>query len=155
MVAQEAELAQAIEDNADRACRVRNTAELDDNRLRLVLALEGVEPLEGDPDAFDEWFARGVRMVSLTRNYANEFAGGVDTPSEGLTDRGRTLVRRFPDLGVVLDLAHASEQTWRDVLEEEIPFSVSHACCRAVCDHRRNLADWQLAALAERGACSG
>jgi membrane dipeptidase len=55
----------------------------------------------------------------------------------------------------VLDLAHASEQTWHDVLEEDIPFSVTHAGCRAVCDHRRNLADWQLEALAEREGVLG
>ena len=29
-------------------------------------------------------------------------------------------MRRFGELGVVLDLAHASERTWRDVLEEDI-----------------------------------
>jgi membrane dipeptidase len=72
-----------------------------------------------------------------------------------LTDRGRALVRRFGELGVALDLAHASEQTWRDVLEEEIPFSVTHAGCRAVCDDPRNLADWQLEALAERRGVLG
>jgi membrane dipeptidase len=55
----------------------------------------------------------------------------------------------------MLDLAHASEQTWRDVLAEEVPFSVTHACCRTVHDHRRNLADWQLEGLAERGGVLG
>ena len=64
-------------------------------------------------------------------------------------------MRRFAELGVVLDLAHASEQTWRDVLGEEVPFSVTHAGCRAVCDHPRNLADWQLQALAECGGVVG
>jgi membrane dipeptidase len=111
--------------------------------------------LEGDPGAFEEWFGRGVRTASLTWNHANEFAGGIDTPTEGLTDRGRTLVRRFRELGVVLDLAHASQQTWRDVLEEELPFSVTHAGCRTVRDHPRNLADWQLEALAARGGVLG
>jgi membrane dipeptidase len=65
------------------------------------------------------------------------------------------LVRRFAELGVILDLAHASEQTWRDVLDEETPFSVTHAGCRALCDHPRNLADWQLEALAKRGGVLG
>ena len=92
---------------------------------------------------------------ALTWNHANEFAGGIDTPTQGLTDRGRALVRRFGELGVVFDLAHASEQTWHDVLDEGIPFSVTHAGCRAVRDHPRNLADWQLEALAERGGVLG
>jgi membrane dipeptidase len=117
--------------------------------------MEGVEPLEGDPGAFDEWYERGVRTASLTWNHANEFAGGIETPTQGLTDRGRALIRRFGELGVVLDLAHASAQTWHDVLEEGIPFSVTHAGCRAVHDHPRNLADWQLEGLAERGGVLG
>ena len=154
-LAQEAEFQRIIEENSERVCSVRTCAELDDSRLRLVLSMEGVEPLEGDPGAFDDWYARGVRVVTLTWNYANEFAGGVDTPTQGLTCRGRALVRRFAELGVVLDLAHASEQTWRDVLEEDVPFSVTHAGCRTVRAHPRNLADWQLEALAEREGVLG
>ena len=91
-----------------------------------MLSMEGLEPLEGDPEAFEDWYRRGVRMASLTWNHANEFAGGIETPAQGLTDRGRALVRRFGELGVVLDLAHASEQTWRDVLEDERPL-LGHA----------------------------
>jgi membrane dipeptidase len=155
-LAQEAEFRRVVEQNAERVCQVRESAELDDSRrLRLVLSMEGVEPLEGDPGAFEEWYGRGVRTASLTWNHANEFAGGIDSPRQGLTERGRALVHRFAELGVLLDLAHASEQTWHDVLEEEISFSVTHAGCRAVRDHPRNLADWQLEGLAERGGVLG
>ena len=154
-LSQLAELTRLVEENAEHVCQVYAAAELDDPRLRLVLSMEGVEPLEGDPGAFDEWYERGVRTASLTWNHANDFAGGIETPTRGLTDRGRALVRRFAELGVVLDLSHASEQTWHDVLEEGIPFSVTHAGCRAVRDHPRNLADWQLERLAERGGVLG
>jgi membrane dipeptidase len=154
-LAQEAELLRAVEANAGRACLVRTRGELEDPRLRLVVSMEGVEPLEGDPGAFEEWYERGVRSAGLTWNHPNEFAGGIETPTQGLSERGRTLVRRFGELGVVLDLAHASEHTWRDVLAEDVPFSVTHAGCRAVCDHPRNLADWQLRALAECGGVVG
>jgi membrane dipeptidase len=57
----------------------------------VMLYGEGVEPLEGDPGAFEEWYERGVRSVGLTWNHANAFAGGIDTPEQGLTARGRTL----------------------------------------------------------------
>jgi len=50
-LAQEAEFRRAVEENAGRVCQVRARAELDDPRLRLVLSMEGVEPLEGDPGA--------------------------------------------------------------------------------------------------------
>jgi membrane dipeptidase len=149
------EFARLVAEYEDRVCQVSVKDELDDARLRLVLAMEGAEPLEGDPGAFEEWYGRGVRSMSLTWNHGNEFAGGIDSPNQGLTARGRGLVRRFRELGVLLDLAHASEQTWHDVLVEEVPFSVTHAGCRAVCDHPRNLADWQLEALAQRGGVVG
>jgi membrane dipeptidase len=154
-LAQEAEFRRVLVENTDQVCEVHTSADLHDPRLRLVLSMEGVEPLEGDPRAFEEWYGRGVRSASLTWNHANEFAGGIDTPTQGLSERGRALVRRFRELGVVLDLAHASERTWRDVLAEEVPFSVTHAGCRAVHDHPRNLTDWQLEALAERGGVLG
>jgi membrane dipeptidase len=154
-LAQEAEFRRVVEANAEQVCHVQTSAELHDPRLRLVLSMEGVEPLEGDPGAFDDWYERGVRTASLTWNHANEFAGGIDAPTQGLTDQGRALVRRFGELDVMLDLAHASEQTWHDVLEEGVPFSVTHAGCRAVRDHPRNLADWQLEGLAERGGVLG
>jgi membrane dipeptidase len=149
------EFERLVEANAEHVCHVKTRADLDDARLRLVLALEGAEPLEGDPAAFDEWYERGVRSASLTWNHANHFAGGINAPTQGLTDSGRVLVRRLAELGVILDLAHASEQTWRDVLDEETPFSVTHAGCRAIRDHPRNLADWQLEALAKRGGVLG
>jgi membrane dipeptidase len=154
-LAQQAQLGCAVEENAERVCLVRTGADLADPRVRLILSMEGVEALEGDPDAFEDWYDRGVRSVGLTWNHANEFAGGIDTPTQGLTERGRALVRRFGELGVVLDLAHASEQTWRDVVDEQLPFSATHAGCRAVHDHPRNLADWQLEALAAHGGVLG
>jgi membrane dipeptidase len=154
-LAQAAEFDRLVAEHAERVCQIWAGADLDDPRLRLILAMEGVEPLEGDPGAFDGWYARGVRSASLTWNDANDFAGGVASPRQGLTLKGRALVRPFGELGVVLDLAHASEQTWHDVLQENVPFSVTHAGCRAVCDHPRNLADWQLEALAEQGGVLG
>jgi membrane dipeptidase len=154
-LAQVRELERLAGENAERVCLAHTGADLDDPRLRLLLSMEGVEPLNGDPGAFDEWYGRGVRSVSLTWNHPNEFAGGIDTPGQGLTNRGRALVRRLSELDVIIDLAHASEQTWSDVLDEGVPFSVTHAGCRAVHDHPRNLSDRQLRGLAERGGVLG
>ena len=134
---------------------MHTNAELDDPRLRLVLSMEGVEPLEGDPGAFDDWYERGVRTASLTWNHANEFAGGIDTPTQGLTDRGRVLVRRFANSASSSTSRTHPSRPGTTSSTKEIPFSVTHAGCRAVHDHPRNLADWQLEALAERGGVLG
>ena len=149
-------LDRAVAENSDRVHRVRSRADLDRDGIGLMLSLEGVEGLEGDPAAIDEWWERGVRMVGLTWNHPNEFAGGISSPEQGLTPAGRELVARLAGLGAILDLAHASEPTWNDVLAEfEGAVVVSHAGCRAVRDHPRNLSDEQLEALAARGGVLG
>lgn len=71
-LAQEAAFRRVVEENAVQVCQVQTRAELHDPRLRLVLSLEGVEPLEGDPGAFEDWYRRGVRTASLTWNHPNE-----------------------------------------------------------------------------------
>ena len=125
------------------------------DRIGLMLALEGAEALEGRIDALDAFVADGVRLVGLTHNPSNEFAGGVDS-TDGLTRRGRALVAELAARQVIIDLAHASERTYFEVLElTSTPVVVSHACCRAVHEHRRNLTDEQLRSLAERGGVLG
>ena len=128
-----------------------------DGRIGLLLSLEGVEALGDDPSAFEHFWDAGVRMVGLTHNVPNAFAGGLDTPDQGLTDRGRALVDDLAARGVVIDLAHASERTFYEILEHapEATVIVSHACCRAVHDVPRNLSDEQLTALAERDGLLG
>jgi membrane dipeptidase len=155
-LAQVRELERAAAENGDRVRLVRRRDDLDDDAIGLVLSMEGAEALHGAPAAIDEWWQRGVRMIGLTWNHANEFAGGIDTPEQGLTVAGRELVTRVAELGAVLDLAHASERTWDDALEGfDGPVVVSHAGCRAVRDHVRNLSDAQLKALAARGGVLG
>ena len=157
--AQIAAFDRAVRENADDVVQIRSAADLDalGGRLGLMLSMEGVEALHGDPDAFGELWDAGVRMVSLTWNYANPFAGGLDAPEQGLTDAGRELVGSFAERGVVLDLAHASEPTFFQALEAgpDAQVVVSHAGCRGVHDHVRNVSDEQLLAIAERGGVLG
>ena len=150
----------ALAENADAVFHVASRddlAEVGGERIGLVLSLEGVEALGSEAGAFDELWERGVRMVGLTWNYPNAFAGGIDTPHDGLTDAGRELVAALDGIGVVIDLAHASEPTFFEVLEHapSAQLVVSHAGCRAVHDHPRNVSDEQLRALAERGGVLG
>lgn len=154
--AQAGELDRALAENHPAVRPVRSRDDLQGEGVGLMLSLEGVECLQGDPGAFDEWWERGVRMVGLTWNHPNEFAGGISSPELGLTGAGRELVHRLAELGAILDLAHASEPTWDDALAEfDGAVVVSHAGCRAVRDHPRNLSDAQLETLAERGGVLG
>lgn len=145
---------------SDRAVAVRTSADLQrlGDRVGLVLALEGCEPLGADAEALDVFWELGVRVVGLTWNRRNAFADGAAEPGGGgLSRAGEALVERLVDLGAAIDLAHASERTFDDVLARcgDAPVLVSHAGCRAVQDVPRNVSDRQLRALAERGGVLG
>ena len=146
----------AVRENAERVGAVRTRADLDPveagERVGLMLSMEGAEALGSDPRAVAAFHELGVRMVSLTWNRANAWAGGASVDS-GLTQLGAELVDRLVELGIVVDLVLGWERTFWDVLEraEGAHLVVSHAACRALLDHPRNLSDDQLRALAERG----
>jgi membrane dipeptidase len=150
----------AARESAEEVAVVRSAADLDslDGRIGLLLALEGVEPLGYDPWLVDVFWELGVRMVSLTWNRRNPFADGLgETCDGGLSRLGIELVRRLASLGVIIDLSHASERTFAELLETapEATVVVSHANCRALVDTPRNLSDEQLRALAARDGVVG
>jgi membrane dipeptidase len=140
----------AVESNAE-VSAVYSRSDLGDS-LGLLLGIEGVSSFGEDIWPVDLLARLGVRVLAPTWNEQNAFAHGCDHEG-GLTELGRRLIDRVPSLGMVIDLAHASPQTMADVLERapEGAVFVSHASCRAVHDHRRNLDDAQLTAIAEHG----
>jgi membrane dipeptidase len=144
-----------LEENEDEVFHIRAREDLNaaDGRTGLVLSMEGVEALGDDPAKFDRFWDAGVRMVGLTHNVPNAFAGGIDAPDQGLTEAGRALVDDLAARGVIIDLAHASERTFFDVLERApgATMIISHACCRALHDIPRNVSDDQLRAVAFLG----
>lgn len=118
----------------------------------LLLAIEGVSAFGEDLWPLDLVARLGVRVLSPTWNEQNAFAHGCDHEG-GLTELGGRLIDRLAAHGMVVDVAHASLQTVADVLDRapEGSVFVSHASCRGVHDHRRNLSDAQLTAIAEHG----
>jgi len=150
----------AIRENRKRVVQILGAADLDaveqGGRLGLMLSLEGVEPFGYELWPVDAFWELGLRMASLTWNRRNPYADGA-AEDGGLSRLGKALVDRLCERGVILDLAHASPLLFDDVLgrSDGSPVLVSHAACRAVNDHPRNLGDDQLRALAERDGLLG
>jgi membrane dipeptidase len=99
----------------------------------LVLAIEGCDFLEGDLDRLDAMAARGVRSIQLTHYLVNE-TGDIQTAPPvhgGLTPFGAEAVRRMNRLGIIVDVAHCSEDTVRGVAAVATrPFLCTHANLR-------------------------
>lgn len=162
VLAQVAAFGAAVRAHPDRVVAIRSASDLgrveSGERIGLLLSLEGAEPLGHDLWVLDLLWDLGLRMLGLTWNHRNQFADGVGEPAgAGLTRLGGELVSRCAELGIVVDLAHASERTFWDVIEHpsEPAVTVSHAGCRALHDHPRNLGDDQLRALAGRRGVFG
>jgi membrane dipeptidase len=149
----------AVRQHPERVLLVRTQADLDvverSEGIGLMLALEGVEPFGYEVATADLFWELGLRMAGLTWNRRNPFADGA-ADDGGLSGLGRRLLARFEELGVILDLSHASPRLFDECLQTYAGrVCVTHAGCRAVNETPRNLSDEQLRALADRDGIFG
>ena len=116
-------------------------------------------------------YARGVRMAGFVWNvptaaaypnfpdYAGLCAGRVPfslrEKARGLTAFGHEAAEEMARLGIIPDLAHASDRAFWEMAEKKRPFAVSHTGAACVQNAARNLTDAQLAALGDRGGVAG
>jgi membrane dipeptidase len=119
-------------------------------RICLVGLLEGCEPVKAVDD-IETLHRRGIRVVGLTWNRNNRWAGGCEGKT-GLTPEGVELVRRMDRLGIVHDVSHLSRMSLDDLLgTARGPVIASHVGADAVFPHARNLTDEHMRAIALRG----
>ena len=128
-------------------------------RIAGILGVEGGHALDADIGNLDRLSRAGARVFTLTWNSSNELGYSCmrkDGSRRGLTRLGREAVRRLNRLGMVIDLSHASERTFRDTLEASAaPVICSHSACHALRRFPRNLTDAQLKALGRAGGVIG
>lgn len=125
------------------------------SRRGVVLALEGADPLEGSAATMREFRQLGVRLLTIAWD-DNVFCGSSFGTNTGLSVEGEELVRLCEELGVVVDVSHASDAAFWDVHRiASRPFVASHSNCRAICGSPRNLTDDMIRAIADRGGVMG
>ena len=122
-----------------------------------ILSTEGLHALDGQLANVDTLFAHGFRAAGLTHFFDNDLGGSAHGVEKGgLTDLGRKVVQRMEQLGMVVDVAHASPSVVSEVLAMATkPVIVSHGGVQATCPGPRNLTDDQLRALAKTGGMIG
>jgi len=120
----------------------------------IFIGMENGYPLGNKLSLLDTFYLRGVRYVTLVHTANNDICDSSTDSLEhnGLSAFGEKVVRRMNDLGMIIDLSHASDETVEDVLElSRAPVIASHSGARALCDHPRNLNDELLLKLKENG----
>lgn len=145
---------------------VRNRSDLEKPGLKIVLGLQNAVELSPPVDnhLFDpvlRLYEQGIRIMQLAYQDQNPYGSGFAWPVAGLTTPGRRLIEAMAKVGMILDLAHSSQQTARDALKfiasEQllVPVMISHTGCYRVYPHLRNLPDDVLRGVAKRGGVVG
>lgn len=123
-----------------------------------VLAVEDIRIVGKDLSRLEVLYDSGVRVITLTWKGLSSIGGAWDT-NDGLTPFGKEVVRQAVALGMKIDLSHASDQTFHQVIDmaKRLSFSpiASHSNSRALCPHRRNLTDGMFRALQSLGGLVG
>ncbi len=124
--------------------------------VAVMLGVENASALDGgNPfELLKSFYKRGVRYVTLTHSADNSYADSCTGSGRwgGLSPLGRQLVAEMNRIGMLIDLAHASEGTMRDVLSlSSAPVAYTHGCCRALASHRRNITDELMRGIAAGG----
>lgn len=132
-------------------------------KLAALLGMEGGHMMENDLNKLELLYKRGVRYMTITWNNSTPWAtsaadetipGGAlnSDGKKGLTEFGRTVIKRMNELGMMVDVSHVGEQTFWDITKVATkPIIASHSCVWNLCNHRRNLKDEQIKAIAKSG----
>lgn len=147
----------------DKIVKVANYMELlkavKQHKIAAMFGVEGGHMIEDDLKKLDVIYKRGARYLTLTHNIAPSWATSAadettnpNLPHKGLTDFGKQVVQRMNQLGMLIDVSHAGEQTFWDVMALTTkPIIASHSSVYNLVPHRRNLKDDQIKAIAKNG----
>jgi membrane dipeptidase len=99
------------------------------HKTAAVFAVEGGDFVEDNLDRIHEAFSDGVRAITLVHYHVNQI-GDIQTEApvhKGLTALGKSIVAEMNKTGILIDLAHATFDVTKDVLEiSSKPVMVSH-----------------------------
>lgn len=137
--------------------QVRKIDEAKPGMANFLLTIEGGEAFESGMQAVDAFALWGVRLAAIVWNHENIFANPAVGPNEhGLSAAGRSLLARMNKQHIAVDVSHLNLAGVTDALRlSKKPILASHSCCRALCDHPRNLTDGQLKAIFDMGGFVG
>ena len=130
------------------------------NKMSCVIGVEGGHIIGRDISKLEALHDRGMRYLGLTWNNSNHIASSAkdetfnrnSLSNIGLSNFGSEVVQKCNDLGVIIDVSHAGEQAFWDVVDQsQEPIIASHSSVYTLCPHYRNLKDDQIKAIAKTG----
>lgn len=152
-----------IEKNSDIIELATNATQIQEitNRKKIAafLDLEGSYDMEGDIHLLRAMYRMGLRSMQLTAH--NETNSFIDACSgkrlwNGINNKGLEIVEEMNDLGMVINVAHASSEGIIQVAEaSRQPVAYTHGGFRGMINIKRNISDEAAKAVASRGGVIG
>ncbi len=125
-----------------------------DSKLAIYLGIENGYAIGNKISNLDYFYQKGIRYVTLVHTKNNDLSDSSNDKNgpefNGISKLGEEMIKRMNQLGILVDVSHASDSAFYDVLKiSKTPVIASHSCARALCDNPRNLTDEMLKALAK------
>jgi len=128
-------------------------------KIAALIGIEGGHAIEDDPRLLRDFYALGVRYITLTHTNTNNWADSSGDMRDravkhhdGLTDLGRDIIAEMNRLGMMVDISHVADKTFWDALAvSRAPLIASHSSCRSIANVPRNMTDEMIVALAKKG----
>lgn len=118
-----------------------------------LLGVEGMHALNGELENVDDLYDAGIRMMAPVHFFDNKLGGSAHGVSkEGLTDFGKTVIKKMQEKDMIVDIAHSSPKLLDDVLDIATkPIISSHTGVQGQCSSVRNLSDNHIKRIAAGG----
>lgn len=129
--------------------------------INLLFSIEGCDKLVIKD--LKKLYKSGLRVIAPVWNESNQYGSGIRT-NGGLTKLGEELIKKAINYGIAIDLSHANEKTFNDIVDiieneqslgKQVIALASHSNCYNLCPRNRNLTDKQLKRLCDINAYIG
>jgi len=130
-----------------------------EHKIAALMGIEGGHAIEDSLRLLRDYYALGVRYMTLTHFNTNNWAdsqGDIDDPKvvhhNGLTPFGKQVVLEMNRLGMMVDISHTADATfYAAIATSTAPIIASHSSCRAISSNTRNMTDDMIRAIAKNG----
>lgn len=124
--------------------------------ISLPMGMENGAGIEDDLANVEYFHKRGIRYITLTHGTDNLIGdASYDTTGthQGLSEFGEKVVAEMNRVGIMVDLSHVSDNTFRDALAvTKVPVIASHSSVRKFTPgFERNMSDELIQAMAKNG----
>lgn len=126
-----------------------------EGKKAFFIGIENGYGIGKDLKNIEKYKKMGVNYITLCHSNDNDICHSsthTADSTKGLTRFGIEVVKEMNRSGIMIDISHASEATFWDVIKvSKQPIIASHSSSKACCFNDRNLTDDQLRAVAKNG----